>query len=525
MKRLGVQPVAVLATAVIAAAQLIACGSTSEPPPTLLKPSSAGRAASGSDAPEFSFSRKNGIFDRGMQIAAFTPWKMEQARPSLDFVVLQRGEPPIIAEIPCFWLTGDKLENLQVEAAGEGSDRLTVTFRAEEERGRYVDERVVVVSHDAALNSYVYAFDAKFTVQDGHTYSADALEFFDPHWIGLGFPGPSIPVTAMRSISAEPTVWPTRGPAEEWKPLFQFYAYEAADGNVYKITLNHRVDRRTQRSLPLKDGALLAAVYNPERGNPAFQLLGDTASRTEIEACHWGYDSHMRLRLSTSDDPVTLDGGDSVTAQVKVFQLPNERAFDLMRRARPRPMPPEEILDSFRPAFRLHSRFEESSDPYKTGGDTDPGYWEVFRPERKPWNFLSTRGPVWSTSMGRDDKYCVGSVHPKPKLSGWTAVTGVSQWTGLAPPRDKVWKVSAFIKTEAVNGKGAFIAVEQNEIGARESRPLTGTHGWTEVSLLAPPGWGDKGNAHLHLRLDGQGSAWFDDVRLEVVDHEWPAGR
>jgi len=65
-----------------------------------------------------------------------------------------------------------------------------------------------------------------------------------------------------------------------------------------------------------------------------------------------------------------------------------------------------------------------------------------------------------------------------------------------------------------VEGKGAFIALEQNNIGARESKPLTGTHGWTEISVLAPPGWGQKGNSYLHLRLDGAGSAWFDDVRV-----------
>jgi hypothetical protein len=521
MNYLDVRRVALLTTAVLVLLQLVSCGSTSEPAPVLLKPGTAGQTTSAPYTPEFSFSKRKGIFDRGNPIAKFTKWKMDGSRPSLDFVVLQPGRPASIAEIPCFWLTKDKLKNLQVEATGEQTDRLTVTFRAEEEQGRYIDERIVVVTYDSAVDSYVYTFDARFTVQDGQTYSAVHLEFFDPHWIELGFPGPSIPLAAIESISDERTVWPTRKPAEEWKPLFQFYAYEAADDNVYKITLNHRIGRRTQKSLPLKDNALLAAVYNPERGNPAFQLLGDTAARTEIEACHWGYDSHMRLLLSDSEDPVTLQGGDSLSAQVKVFQLPDGQALDLMRRAQPRPMPPEEILSTFRPAFHLHSRFEESSDPYKTGGDTDPGYWDVFRPERKPWNFLSKRGPVWSTSMGHGDSYCVGSVHGKPKLSGWTAVTGVSQWTGAAPPRDKVWKITAFVKTDGVTGKGAFIALEQNKIATRESKPLTGTHGWTEVSLLAPQGWGQKGNSHLHLRLDGAGSAWFDDVRLEVVDHKW----
>jgi hypothetical protein len=521
MEQLDLRRVAPLVTALLALGQLASCGAPSEPAPALLKPGSASRSASGPYTPKFSFDEKKGIFDRGEPIAKIAKWKLDESRPALDFVVLQRGRPASIAEIPCFWLTQEKLTNLQVEATGEDTDRLTVAFRAEEEQGRYIDERVVVVTHDPAIDSYVYTFDATFTVQDGQTYSASYLEFFDPHWIHLGFPGPSIPLAEIESISDEETVWPTRGPAEEWRPLFQFYAYEAADGNVYKITLNHRVDRPTQRSLPLKDGAILAAVYNSERGNPAFQLLGDTAARTEIEACHWGYDSHMRLKLSENEAPVTLEAGEIVTARVKVFQLPDQQALDLMRRARPRPMPPEEILSTFRPAFHLHSRFEESSDPYKTGGDTDPGYWDVFRPERKPWNFLSKRGPVWSTSMGHGDSYSVGSVHAKPGLSGWTAVTGVSQWTGAAPPRDKVWKITAFVKTDGVTGKGAFIAVEQNKIGTRESKALTGTRGWTELSLLAPQGWGQKGNSYLHLRLDGAGSAWFDDVRLEVVDHRW----
>jgi len=473
--------------------------------------------------PEFTLDAEKGIFDHGRQIARFDSTQMKNCQPSLRYVVLKPGKQPNIDEIQCYWLQGTTLKNLKVSAEGQNTDRLAVRFRSEEEQGVYIDERDVVVTYDGEIDSYVYTSEARFIVQKGKSYRTHALQFTDPHWIHVGLPGPSLPTGFINEMAGGASVWPIFRPATGWKPLFQFFVYEAADGNVYKVHLDHLVPA-THESLPLKKDAIYAAVYNPEYGNPAFQFLGDTGPRTTTGICHWGYDIHMSVRPGKPGEYVTLKGGDTVVARFRVFQLPDEKALDLMRRARPKPLPPEEVLRYLAPVFRLHSTFFETMDPYKTGGDVDPMGWSAFGEVGGPCTFLATSGPVWSTTMGRTDGYCVGCIHPEPAHSGWCATTGTSHWTGTQPARDKVWKMTAFIKTKDVEGKGAFVSLQQANWGEkRESKPLTGTNDWTEVSVLAQPGSGGMGNFYVKLELDGKGSAWFDDVSMAVVDHPWPS--
>jgi len=475
--------------------------------------------------PRFTFDIKRGIFDHGNQITCLRGGQAEAPQPSLRYVVLAPGKNPNLDQIHCYWLTGERLKNLKVETEGQNTDRLVIKFKSEEEKGRYTDEREVVVTYDPEMKSYVYTCEARFKVLPGKTYRATYLEFTDPHWLEMGLPGPSIPVDFIDMMAGGgPIVKPTYNSAKDWRPLFQFFAYEAADGNVYQVALNHR-HHKGHRALPLKENGIYAALYNPEYGNVAFQLLGATARRTDIEICMWGYDIHMRYALAENREEHLLRAGDTVVARFRVFQLPAQKALELMQRARPQPLPPEEVLSYLRPVYRLHSTFDETMDPYKTGGDVDPNYWYVEGAE-EDWNFLATTGAVWRTDMGRGDNYCVGCVNTEPKLSRWVAFTGLSHWTGVAPPRDKVWKMTAYVKTKGVEGKGAFVSLQQELAGQkgekRESEPLTGTNDWTEVSVLAAPGAGSWGNFYVRLELDGQGAAWFDDVRMEVVDCPWP---
>jgi len=461
--------------------------------------------------PEFTIDKEKGIFDHGKQIAQFQKRHLDEGKPVLSYVVLQPGKGPNLDELQCFWLNWNppnKRKNFTMEATGQGTDRLVVRFRSEDEADRFVDEREVVITYDPAINSYVYDSTARFIVQEGKTYRASYLEYTDPHWIHLGLPGPSVPIKGNEPI------WPIFGHRGSWMPLYQFFVYEAADGNVYKVHLNHRAGTLTHNTLPMKADAIYAAVYNPRHGNVAFQLVGETGLRTQAEICMWGYDIHMRIPLSKP-----LEGGEVVEARFKTYQLPDEQALDLMMRARPRPLPPEDILNYLRPVYHLHTTFDQTTDPYKTGGDVDPVHWEVFGDgvNMGSWNFLSQTGPVWSTTMGHTDHYCIGSVHPKPMHSGWQVITGMSYWTGVAPPEGKVYKVSAFVKMKDVKGKGAFISTEQwgREI---EGEPMNGTCDWTEVSMLTQPGWGKIGNSTIRLNLDGTGEVWWDDVRVALVD-------
>lgn len=104
--------------------------------------------------------------------------------------------------------------------------------------------------------------------------------------------------------------------------------------------------------------------------------------------------------------------------------------------------------------------------------------------------------------------------------SGFGA-TSVS--TDATPLRGKRVRLHAWIKTDGVAAPGwagVWLRVDGSKEGAfdnMQGRGLTGTEGWREavVQVDVP---GDAGQLVLGPLLVGGGTAWFDDLRLEIVD-------
>lgn len=96
----------------------------------------------------------------------------------------------------------------------------------------------------------------------------------------------------------------------------------------------------------------------------------------------------------------------------------------------------------------------------------------------------------------------------------------VSRRIDAAPLAGKQVVVHAWVKTEGVTGWAApWIRVDGGEATytiAYDEGPIGTTAGWTEVAVkaLIPPGR----DLHFGVGLGGEGTAWFDDVRVEVID-------
>ena len=93
----------------------------------------------------------------------------------------------------------------------------------------------------------------------------------------------------------------------------------------------------------------------------------------------------------------------------------------------------------------------------------------------------------------------------------------------------KTYRLSGFIKTENVTGE-AYIANKQyqhatpGDYTLHKSECVTGTSDWTEVSVtfvaqerFFPDGSRQRCIDHFYLTLNGKGTVWFDDVKLEEI--------
>jgi hypothetical protein len=93
---------------------------------------------------------------------------------------------------------------------------------------------------------------------------------------------------------------------------------------------------------------------------------------------------------------------------------------------------------------------------------------------------------------------------------GWRGATG--------------FRVTVYIKTENVNGRGSFLALRWGVNNYPEKYPyvcsqkLGGTNDWTKVeAVIRGPSPDDSGSAYLILRQDGSGTTWFDDLEVEPL--------
>ncbi len=90
------------------------------------------------------------------------------------------------------------------------------------------------------------------------------------------------------------------------------------------------------------------------------------------------------------------------------------------------------------------------------------------------------------------------------------------------------YRVSVWCRTEEISGPGAYLDVlfydgEGDVVqGDRKFFAAGGTHDWEEIvaELATPAG---ATNIRIDLRVDGEGTSWFDDVSLEMIDGQPPS--
>jgi hypothetical protein len=256
------------------------------------------------------------------------------------------------------------------------------------------------------------------------------------------------------------------------------------------------------------DGLLVLA--DDPGNNPAFEFVGDTAARTSIGICNWGYDIHFNAHYSRDEIYAPI------AEHFRLRLCPDERVSELIQRAAPVPrveyaghaeLPIYERKTSFAHGLNLNQPSPQPTDPW-------------------PW-LPAGEGTEWCKEHGRSDEFSL-------KIAKQTE--GPSEWT-MNREGDGAWaqrwnqatgfRISAYIKTQNVSARGSCLAVRWSLYNTPERFPyicsekLVGDHDWTRVCVeIHGPPPSDVSSICIILRQDGSGTSFFDDLEVELLQGE-----
>ena len=444
------------------------------------------------------------IYDREEPIARLESKIIEQPEQNLRYfdgnpkpvnlrdLKLAPGGRPLVCGVQMFWVFQHRIlattELVDVQVQGQETDCLTLTAVTRDPGGVATSTRVLTLTYDANLASYIYDFKAHLEIHSPESLDRDekvSYEYCDPWYNDI--PGPTVPFRGM------------------WQKKFSHLLAENADGSVWQMPLNHMATGIPSPQALKRDGLFVLA--DDPGNNPAFEFVGDTAARTSIGVCNWGYDIHFAGHYTRDE----LYG--PICPNFRIRLCPDDKVKELRAQAKPIPsvqyngfeeLPLYERQTSFARGLKLNEPTPSTTDPW-------------------PW-LPAGEGCEWSTSEGRSDDYSLKISKSSGGPSEWvmdreSEGSWTESWTATTG-----FRVTVYIKTINVDGRGSFVALRWGVNNYPEKYPyicshkLLGTNDWTRVEVtINGPSPDDSGAVYLILRQDGSGTTWFDDLEVEPL--------
>jgi len=328
------------------------------------------------------------------------------------------------------------------------------------------------LGYDAQKESYLYDVHVGLKVDPGVYWkdTADGLEYCN--LIPYNVVGPAVEMGK-----------------DAWPWWYQWAVIRAPDDHIYRHPIHHNGIRPV---VPKQDGGFYAYVLNPDV-NPVVEFDNPTDEWLKPYAglCNWAYDIHFRYRPYKSQE--RIPSGTEFRAHYRVWGARQELASKWMDES--------ELHPNFR-TDREYAVFVRGLNDFKKG--------RKYAEPHPEWAWRGT----WDKKVGHNDHFSLRIENKEPKLS----TAGYEGGPSFFMPRyeNGAYECSAWIRTENVKGKGATVYVENND-RQRSYCPVrvTGTKNWTKVSFRPDNVGARFWRVQTVLELDGQGTAWFDDVELK----------
>jgi len=414
----------------------------------------------------------------------------------LRSMVLIPGQRPLVDGVHLYWNLGGNIittDVIDVQVKGRGTERLQLSVITADPGGVATSRRVVEISYDDATGSYVYDVTCHLDLHAPETFDRPGaeqhvFEYSDP-WFS------DIPASTVAFDGA----WRAMG-------YDRLLAQPASSDAAWQMPLNHMATGLPLPAVYAPDSYFTLADADGTEPSPAFQLVGETAGRTRIGVCNWGYDIHLASRYDREDlyHPIT--------ERFRVRTCPPAMTETMRTTAAP---VPAVVYGGFEelPAYQRHSSFAVGQKLNQPAGD--PGPW--------PW-LPEGDGAEWCHNTGRDDDHSLKIQRTTTGVTTWSmdregegAFT--QRWRAATGLRVRIW-----VRTQQLTGRGACLSLRWIIFNVPERYPeittqyLTGDQDWTrlELTIQGPPP-PEASAVSIILRQDGIGSSWFDDIDVEVL--------
>ncbi len=372
-------------------------------------------------------------------------------------------------------------------------DKDEIFFRCEgqNESGSAISQYEVSVKFSPAMQSYVFSITAKLVIPEGSEWlvtpnpNHGEIEFcnFFPEQV----------------FSTDPKI----------KKLYQA-CYAKRKNGAFKI-LHHHLETSDKNNIQLKAGDQF--FWGIEDTNPVIEIL----SEPEVSAgvCAYMWDTHFGYRICDQARDVNLKGKQEFRAKFKIYSINKKNAATIIQAAQ-EPHTSEILgipiyisgLNSFsKSLFDFPEKFNK--------------IWQ--------WTFQMSGNAIGclDRQQGYSDHCSLKIENFQDAETAWIA-TSIGPAYGETPIADGAkLKLSAMVKTEDLNSKAdiaiRFFTPEMGNIFdtsnyqvIESKRYLCGTQDWTKIEVITPPLSPAPERVHLLLRFVGTGTAWFDDVSLEI---------
>ncbi len=420
------------------------------------------------------FSHSEGIIcDRGKPIA-----KIEGLH--LKSVVLAPGAEAVINDWDVSWQGGKGRITIPDEVSVRQSNRsaIQLLLGGRSAGGHYSSTTKIKITYSKTLGSYIYDVESTLVrdkmLLEGWQYSRDRLVYTPSEYCRLKFA-------------------PAR--QEKWNCC----VYRHRDGELTEVPFHYLMTPDKDRQyFPRKD-AFIGWFGDPEGQNPVVELVGLTGlySYGHISA------SLENLYLGRLHNYIMGQDSDSLSVRYRLCRYDRRRSAPIVGAGRVRKYTDEEKQEYARPRFNPGRvcGFEKAINPTRTD---KAGYWDVFG------DILDADWCDGVARNGRRSLKC--AAESKSSRCYWELALHTKAYPILQKGRK--YRVTAYVKTKALDGKGAVLECIKLKGGATfKSQPVTGTTGWKKLVVDIPPS-SEATGLQIRLLHEGKGESYFDDVQF-----------
>lgn len=323
------------------------------------------------------------------------------------------------------------------------------------------------------------------------------LEYTDPY--SLLAIGPATPFTRDHPDH----LWPLPVFRKDQRKHWQQTAWLDESGEILAQPHNHAMPSGL---FPVARGGWLGFFLEPEGLNPVFELDPDSAEQTVAHLCEWAYDIHLGILVPTESGGAILRKGKSYEAKYRCSALDAPEARQRLQGVKLRPLTAEQQETLNRPA-------------YVAGVNA---FSEPIQAEDLRWPWVAGPGAGWDREVGHLDAHSL-RLDSKSGEAFWEIKVGrenfmdplrvgercrLCAWVKTAEPQGGIVRLGfgyGVARQPGVTGE----ALEMEYYWSEEIREATD---WTQIEVDGLPVPENTMWAHLLLKLEGPGTAWFDDV-------------